>query len=464
MYFNMRESTGLVNPDINVVFDDSIYAVDTDKEFTIDVGGRMNSAITFPSYAEQIRIIGNNYNYPITFPANILNISGLINACNNFNQPVTIPNTVTNCYNALSGIKFNSAVTLQEGITNLDGLLQMQSTGDGYTNFNQPVTIPNSVTSMINTFANCRKFNQPLNIPDNVHSVYRLLHSCGNFNSPVTLGNNVDWCSQMFSSSNFNQPITLPSTLKNAYQMFQGAANFNSEVTFNHQESLHSMFYSASNYNRPLDVPDECNSLSSTFYGAINFNSAINFSYNGNLKWMSSTFSGVVFFNQPLNIPNGVTTCDYMLNGCTEFNSVVVIPETVQNTSYMFFNVNAKLYNTQNYQYGPVDYNALRQPIYFYANNCINAQYMFSQVVSMTDLYITGIQNNTQLRYMMRNNGINRCNIYTDDVGKNYIYNTQNFTTNGIKPTWTNDTTNGCIYNTSMNIYVYNNWDGVIPE
>lgn len=464
MYFNMRESTGLVHSDINVIFDDSIYAVDTDTEFVIDVGSRMNSEITFPSYAETIRILGSNYNYPINFPNNVRNITNLINSCPNFNQPITIPSTVTKCNNALSGANFNSPVTLSDGLTTMDEMFQAYQPSSSYTRFNQPVNIPNSVTSMINTFKNCYYFNQPLNIPDNVGSVYQLLFGCSSFNSPVTLGNHVNWCSSMFSGSYFNQPITLPASLKNAYQMFYSASNFNSIVTFNHQQSLDSMFQYASRYNQPLDVPDECNSLSSTFASATNFNSDVNFSYSGNLIWMSSTFSSAYSFDRPLNIPYGVTNCTYMLNSCTKFNSVVIIPETVQNTYSMFGNVNARPYNVNNSQFAPVDYKALRQPIYFYANSIVDANYMFNGVVSMTDLYITGIQNNTQLRYMMRNNGVNRCNIYTDDVGQNHIYNTQQFTTNGVKPTWINDATNGCIYNTSMNIYVYNNWDEIIPE
>lgn len=413
MYFNMKESTGLINPDINMVFDDSIYAVDTDKEFTFEGSNLFNSPVTFPSYAESMKIIGLNYNCPISFPSNIKNISNMVSGCPNFNQPVTIPNTVTN---------------------------------------------------MVSAFQSCTLFNQPINIPDSATNIVNLFRACSNFNEAISFGNSNPNCGYMFYGSKYNRTTTLPSSLKDASYMFYGLSQFNAEVTFNGQTRLTSIFNGCGNFNQPITIPDECERIDCMVAYDINFNSPITFGNGGNLSHINGFAINSFLFNQPLIIPNGVTNCEMVLEYCTSYNSVVVIPETVKSTYYMFGFINSAPYNVQNGRFAPVDYKALKQPIYFFANNIQESRYMFTQCNTMSDLYLIGLQNNIQLAYFMRNNGVNRCNIYTDDVSQNYIYNTAQILTNGGKPTWTNDVANGCIYNTVVNLYVYNNWDGTIPE
>lgn len=469
MLFNIMESTGLVHPITNIVFDDSLYAVTTDKEFVVALDNRFNSEITFPSYAETIRIEGSPYNYnrPLNVPNTVTNISNLFAKCSNYNQPTYINNGITNCVNMFSSAyNFNSDVIIEEGVENVSSLFEFLSASYP-PKFNHTINFPNSVKNMYKTFFNCGRFNQPVTIPENVTTCASLLQNCYSFNSPINIQSNVRglWVDMMlYGCSNFNQPITIPDSINNAYCMIYSCSNFNSPITFGNQESLHTLLQYCYNYNQPLTIPDTCNSISSMLSSCYRFNSDITFSNSGNLQWMNSTFSGCYAFNRPLNIPNGVTTCDSALASCTMYNSSVVIPETVQYTQYMFNSVNSRQYNPANSQFYPQTYEALRQPIYFFANNIAQdgAINMFQYCNTMTDLYIIGLKNNYQLNKFMRNNGINRCNIYTDGSGLSILYNTY-MLSNGGKPTWTNDTANGCIYNTAVNLYIYNNWDGVVP-
>jgi hypothetical protein len=80
--------------------------------------------------------------------------------CESFNQPVTIPNSVTN----------------------------MVETFMGCESFNQPVTISNSVTNMVETFSGCRYFNQPVTIPNSVTNMKHTFYECYELeDSPVPI-------------------------------------------------------------------------------------------------------------------------------------------------------------------------------------------------------------------------------------------------------------------------------------
>lgn len=404
-------STDGIYANVNVVFDDSIYQAIDDTVFELRVNQRFNSSITFPSYANSVRILGNpsNFNQPINLPPNAQNLSHCFRACPNFNQPVTIPNTAINCTSMFYGCS----------------------------NFNQPIAIPNSVDSTYDMFDSATNFNQPVTLPVNLTSCYSMFWATA-MNSPVTIPNGVESCYGLFKvAGNFNQSINIPDSVTNTNQMFDSATKFNSEVSLgNNIIDCGYMFNHCLNFNQSINIPNsvtQCNYM----------------------------FQNTYSFNKPLEIPNGVLNCMYMFQFSTEYNSTVIIPSSVINTAYMFNTVNSCPYNFYNSRFAPFDNNALKAPIYFYANNVQNAQYMFQYCNSMSDLYLIGLQNNMQLNRFMRNNGTVRCNIYTDDVSQNHLYNTY-LLTNLAKPTWTNDTDNGCIYNTAMNLYIYNNWDGSI--
>ena len=84
-------------------------------------------------------------------------MANTFSTCSHFNQPVTIPNSVTNMASTFSSCyNFNQPVTILDGVTNMPNTFYYCS------NFNQPVTIPDGVTNMISTFSYCNNFNQPV--------------------------------------------------------------------------------------------------------------------------------------------------------------------------------------------------------------------------------------------------------------------------------------------------------------
>ena len=399
---------------MNVVFDDSIFQVDEDTVYKIAISEGFKARVTFPNHAEQIGFTGNcyNYNQPVTIPNSVKSLNNCFLNCRNYNQLVNIP----------------------------DGVLSVENMFRGCTNYNQPVTIPNSVIQCGTMFASS-KFNQPITLPSNITNVV-----------------------QMFASSNFNSVVTIPNTVTNLFSLFKDSTGFNQPVTIpNSVTSCAQMFYAAQKFNQPVTIPNSVTSCSFMFNYATHFNSSVTIG-NG-VTTCDHMFMQAFDFNQPVIIPNGVRNCTNMFRSVTMFNSYVIIPPSVFSTLGMFFDVNSCGYNAYNQAFNAYSNSALKAPIYFFANNISSSQaaYMFSSCNSMSNLYILGLQNNKQLNQFIRNNGSVRCNIYTDETSKTLLSQTSILVNSG-KPTWTEDASNNCIYNTGMNLYIYNTWDGTIPN
>ena len=406
-------STDLTYPNVNVVFDDSLFQLLDDTAFVLTVNERFNSFVTFPSHAKSIRIGGNPYNYnqPLTLPGTVESLYSCFYNCYRFNQPVTIPDSATNC----------------------------EAMFERCYNLNQPVIIGNNVKNCRAMFEWTSNFNQPITIPDSVVNCEYMFRWSNNFNQPITIPNSVTNCIAMFQYTPYNQPVTLSDGLLNCQELF----------------------VSADYFNQPVTIPDSVRTCYNMFSSCLRYNQSVQIGKD--VQTCHGMFQSCRSYSQPVYIPNRVTNCANMFVSVTAYNSTVIISPSVINTSGMFLNVNSQPYNIYNDRFAPFDNNALKMPIYFYANSIINAQYMFNSCNSISDLYITGIKSNLQMNRFIRNNGQVRCNIYTDDISQNHLYNTY-LLSNGGKPTWTVDATNGCIYDTVTNLYIYNNWDGRIED
>lgn len=412
MLLNLANNT----PQANIIFEDSIYRVTEDHEFICMVDANYNSVIKFPSYAERIRLGGSPFSY---------------------NQEMEIPNASKD----ISFLFINCW------------------------NYDKPINIPNNVSNMALTLHNCRAFNQSVNIPDSVTNLYASFEWCSNLNKPVRISNNAAVCSNMFQyASKFNQYVDIP----------------------NGVESCSYMFNECGQYDQPTFIPESVNSCVGMFGHCYQFNSVVTFAENSNVTDMRNMFDGCHYFNQPVTIPNGVTSlyfafrftynfnqnvnipngasnCYGMFMSSCLYNGSVVIPGTVVNSGGMFSNVSSRPV-ADNGRTLEFTNEALKNPIYFNMYSIANSRNMFNNCNSMSQVYICGLQNNMQARLMFRDNGsASRLNIYTDESCKTLLSQTNNMMCSGATPVWQSDETNGCIYNTTYNIYIYNNWDGVIP-
>lgn len=126
----------------------------------------MNITDTFITNPSLITGAPANYN-PLKY---CTDMSYMFYIAKNFNQPITIPDSVTNIYSILG------------------------SRGQFGMKFNSPVIIGNNVTNMGYAFSNCNEFNQPITIPDSVTAIHSMLEGRGlemKFNSTVTIGKGI---------------------------------------------------------------------------------------------------------------------------------------------------------------------------------------------------------------------------------------------------------------------------------
>jgi hypothetical protein len=189
--------------------------------------------------------------------------------------------------------------------------------------FNQPLTIPSSVTSIGDSFlANNSAFNQPLTIPSGVTTIgARFLQSATAFNQPLTIPSGVTSIGDDFLNfaSAFNQPLTIPSSVTSiGVQFLQSATAFNQPLTIPSglTSIAGSLLYNASAFNQPLTIPSGVTTIVSNFLqNATAFNQPLTIS--NNVTTIGASFlSGANFFNQPLTIPSSVTSIgiSFLLN------------------------------------------------------------------------------------------------------------------------------------------------------
>lgn len=155
-----------------------------------------NSPSTLPFYFHN-KLISVDLNH-VPFRNN--SMYRALSFCNNLVTVTNIPKNITNMDYAFEAYfyayrgKLNCPITIPNSVTS------MVNTFEGQSDFNYPITIPNSVTNMYGTFTNCRLLNQPITIGSNVTNMSSTFYYCSNFNQPVTIPNSVTSMSSTFSS------------------------------------------------------------------------------------------------------------------------------------------------------------------------------------------------------------------------------------------------------------------------
>lgn len=144
------------------------------------------------------------------------------------------------------------------------------------------------------------------------------------------------------------------------------------------------------------------------------FNSPYKISNNFSLYSGYGLFANCYNFNQPIDIPDGLTNASFMFHECYNFNSPVNIPDSLENCAYMCSDHGAKINNINIYG---------------------------------TSVNVCAMLNNTS--------PYNRVNIFCKDFS--YLKNLNNIIGAMVMVRWTTSGIANCWYNESFNIYVYNN-------
>lgn len=245
----------------------------------------------------------------------------------NLNQPVVLPDTLTSlasyfmccCYNFNQPIKFN--------LTTIPiGFLEFCF------NFNQPFDIPSTCTSIAQNFlGGCYNFNQPLTLPTGLTTIGQYFLSDNNrrgtsFNQPLTIPNTVTTIGQSFlaGNRNFNQPIELPSSVTIVPEGFlYECYKFNSEIKLpNTITKINGYFlYGCQSFNQPIEIPDSVTEIGDSF-----------------LSHYSATLNSCpAAFNQEITLPSDLTKIGTGFMCCLpSFNKKITVPASVTSIGTYF--------------------------------------------------------------------------------------------------------------------------------
>ena len=226
--------------------------------------------------------------------------NSFLRTCTSFNQPLTLPEGITSIGNGflVECYSFNQPLTLPNSLTSIGNNFLASGLDTKSMSFNQPLTLPNSLTSIGTYFLyNCGRFNQPLTLPNSLTSIgNNFLDKCTSFNQPLTLPNSLSLIGNNFlhNCTSFNQPLTLPNSLTSIGTYF---------------------LYNCGRFNQPLTLPNSLTSIGDSF-----------------LRSCTS-------FNRTLTLPNSLTSIGtFFMNCCDNFNQKLTISNSI--TPEMFLSNN----------------------------------------------------------------------------------------------------------------------------
>lgn len=268
----------------------------------------------------------------------------MFNGCTSFNQPITIPETVTSVGRMFYNSVFNSSVEITNGVTNLAYMFY-----NAYS-FNYPITIPDTVNNLNHTF-DSSGFNQPITIPGSVADMnYAFANSltqgarAGYFNQPITISNGVGSMAHVFERrTTFNQPLTIPQSVWSLDNALNGCEVFNSTVTILGSPSVENLFRNCRNYNKAFTVPPDAIFASGLFFNCTNFSQSVRFPvgtyYLSEAFYGCTNFDDVVYIERPndLRVEGMFTGCTAFANSWTRIHLNHLVPLNTSNATYNRF-------------------------------------------------------------------------------------------------------------------------------
>ena len=135
-------------------------------------------------------VVNATFNQNIKLPSSLTNMSGMLSETA-FNQNIAIPEGVIDMSEAFSVNRATSFIRYasNNNLVKIDG--QLVGVHRYIGQFNQNITIPNSVTNMAKTFVGQVCFNQNIMIPNSVVDMSNTFTACYDFNQNILIPNSV---------------------------------------------------------------------------------------------------------------------------------------------------------------------------------------------------------------------------------------------------------------------------------
>ena len=199
------------------------------------------------------------------------------------------------------------------------------------------MTYAMSITEINSNFLySCRSFNQPISLPSSVETVGQyFMPYCSSFNQPVALPSSLTSIGTYFLTdcSVFNQPIVIPDGITSIQNSFlERCIAFNQTITI--PASVTSIGDKFLRYCDAFDSPI-------IFAPGSRLTSIGEYFLDGNSSYSGGTYTPKGNFNQPLTLPDSLTTLGgYFLRLQPKFNSKLVLPNSLRTIGSNFLSPN----------------------------------------------------------------------------------------------------------------------------
>ncbi len=215
--------------------------------------------------------------------------------------------------------------------TNLDYWFQ---SCNALTSFATP--IPDSVTSMRNTFSSCASMKTPPVLSANLENMDSTFFNCGSLESSPVIPNKVtsmsgtfNMCSKLITASD------IPGSVKNLTSTFGECGSLKAPPSIGEGvEVMNSTFSGCRSLAYAPVLPSTVTSLDSTFYSCSLIEEMPEIP-NG-VTSMRNTFQGCTGIAEAKPIPASVTSIQYAFSSCQSLTSAPVLSEGLQNMSGAF--------------------------------------------------------------------------------------------------------------------------------
>lgn len=280
---------------------------------------------------------GNDCDYlPVNF----------MNRCTNFNQNITIPNTITEIsdYFLTGCTSFNSSISISSSVTKIDNNFLASCSS-----FNKTITIPDSVESIGNSFMySLQNYNNTITLGSGLKSIGNdFMMSCRAFDTQLNIPNGLESIGEQFMRmcNAYSGTMVLPSSLtKIGNNFMMDCQAFNSPIDASSIEAIPSGFLgNCQIFNSNVTLSSSLKSIGNSFiYACPLFNKPITLP-EGLTKIGDMFLYGASSFNQPLTLPSTLTSIgDYFLSSCSSFTQPLTIPSsvTIMTGSYSMYCMN----------------------------------------------------------------------------------------------------------------------------
>ena len=305
-----------------------------------DLGGYIVKTNFSNSIYDQTKF---NLHFSIPLTYNNLPVNGIgddfLSGCTSFNQPLTIPNTITSIGKSFLNDCWSFDNTLL--IPN-----DVQIIEDNFLNncsvFNTEFHISNQVIKIPNNFlSGCTSFNQPLIIPNSATSIGdNFLYGCLSFNQSLTIPSSITSIGNNFMQENDSytnilyfdcSPNVFPINNNAFLTHNQNAKCYTLGININSTKQFLPDFFAIipADFNNGSEYRHliYCNFLTFRFLPSDN-------SYEILTDFTNSNYD-ITSFNLPFHFPtiyNGSPVNiigDNFLSGCTSFNQSIIFPNTI---------------------------------------------------------------------------------------------------------------------------------------